>query len=120
MKSPRTKAITDRFIRAMKIIIHDSQMKQGQYKDQTAFAESIDQTPQNLNKITTHRQHAGIIIIEAIGRVHGVSANWLTHGIGEMFMKGESGSDSNSIARQLRDIASKVEQLNQPKLKRRA
>lgn len=120
MRTARTKAITARFITVVNIIIHESKMGRGKYNNYLLIAESLSEIPQNFSKVLKGKQDVSLSMIESIGRVHNVNANWLNQGKGEMFMKDEGGTDAHSIARKLRTLANQLEQLNQVKLRKRA
>lgn len=124
MKSPRTKAITDRFIRAMQVVIHESAANKGKYKDYSAFARSLGELPQNFAKFYNNSQHVTLRIVAAAVVVHGFNPTWIFTNKGNMFLEDSKEETVASLTRQLRVIANKLDQLEKPKdvpkLKRRA
>lgn len=77
--------VSVRFMVVVNSIIHYHKVNNGEITTMAAFAESIGQLPQNLNKYK-YGQRVTTQIIEATCKKYKINANYLFYGKGEMFL----------------------------------
>lgn len=96
--------MTDRFLAAMYDIIKRNKTSGKGIKSVKAFAESIDQLPQNFSKFTQKNQHVSAQIIEAACRKHRISPNYIILGIGEMYLTEDVAGKTDQLEERIKKI----------------
>lgn len=100
MKKPHP--ISARFMLVANSIIHYHKVNNGKITTMTAFADSIGQSLQNLNKYK-YGQRVTTQIIEAACKKHKINANYLFYGEGEMFLS-EPGIKRVQILKKMKEL----------------
>lgn len=104
MKNKFTKEITDRFQEAMFDIIKKNKMSGGEIDSVKAFAESLNQLPQNFSKYSRKNQHVSIAIIESACRKYKISPNYLVLGMGEMYLASDIAGKANALEERVKRL----------------
>lgn len=86
MRTEDSKAATRRYVEAMRQVIRRSQDNGGQIVNDSAFAESLGHSIQNINKLTTGLQDPTNDLLIRSAKMYGINPNYVLLGIGGMFL----------------------------------
>lgn len=86
MRTEESKAATRRYVQAMREIIRRNQDNGGRIINDSAFAESLGHSSQNINKLTTGVQDPTNDLLIRSAKMYGINPNYVLLGIGGMFL----------------------------------
>lgn len=87
MKTPRTKAITKRFLEAMYEIIRQHSVKRGKVVNVQEFALSLGYTSANFYKIEYGGRFVGMDILASACAKYRINPTYLILGEGDLFLE---------------------------------
>lgn len=86
MRTPESKEATKRYVEAMRTVIRRNQDNGGSIINDSAFAESLGHSIQNINKLTTGLQDPTNDLLIRSAKMYGINPNYVLLGIGGMFL----------------------------------
>lgn len=86
MRTPESKAATKRYVEAMREVIRRNQDNGGDITSETAFAESLGHSVQNINKLTNGIQDVTLDLLIQSAKTYGINPIFVLLDLGEKFL----------------------------------